>query len=161
MKTKDLETKRCVLKEITIDDAEQIVEWRSNPDIYRYFKNPIKIDVESHIKWFNDSYLHNKNRIDYILFLKSPKIKIGVFGINRLQNDLVEISYLLDEQYQGKGYASEAINGLEKFCYEQWGTNVFVAEIHTENAKSISFITKMGYKKTRTCGCFEFFEKRI
>ena len=92
---------------------------------------------------------------------KSPKIKIGVFGINRLQNDLVEISYLLDEQYQGKGYASEAINGLEKFCYEQWGTNVFVAEIHTENAKSISFITKMGYKKTRTCGCFEFFEKRI
>lgn len=156
-----IETERCFLKEITIDDSEQIVKWRSDPNVYCFFKNPIKISLESHLKWFNDSYLINENRIDLILYLKNTNIKIGVFSICKCEDNKAEVSYLLDERLQGKGFASEALNAMEQYFASLWGINSFIAEIHKDNIKSITFIKKMGYVKSIESEHFYIFEKQI
>ena len=156
-----IETKRCFLKEITIDDSEQIVKWRSNPKVYCFFKNPIKISLESHLKWFNESYLINENRIDLILYLKDTNVRIGVFSICKYEDNKAEVSYLLDEKHQGKGFASEALNGIELYFASLWGINSFIAEIHKDNIKSITFIKKMGYVKCNESEYFYTLEKQI
>ena len=161
MKIDCLMTKRCLVREIEAIDAEQIVLWRSNPDVYKYFKYPIKIDRDHHLKWFKESYLPNENRIDFVALLKDTNEKIGLFGISRIDDERAELSYLLDEDYQGKGFASEVIGGLETFFSKKWGIKMFLAEIHQDNTKSILFIGKMGYVKLESHGDFSVYGKRI
>ena len=160
MKISDLETERCILKEINADDANQIVEWRSNPEVYKYFKKPMRISVESHLKWFNEHYLYDKNRIDFVVWLKNSSTRIGVFGITRIDDKSAEVSYLLDDNFQGKGYASEVLNRLESYFSKEWNVNTFIAEIHKDNNKSISFVKKMGYLQINVVGDFVIFGKR-
>ena len=159
MRIDRFETKRCIVREITLSDAEQIVSWRSNPSVYQYFRNPIKISIETHCKWFKESYLNNPSRIDYMVCEKSTNQSIGVFGINKGENNVVEVSYLLDDNIQGKGYAAEVLDGLERASTEMWGAIIFKAEIHKNNSKSITFAEKMGYKKENTIGDFIIYKK--
>ena len=159
MKISDIETDRCFLKEIGIDDAEQIVNWRNDPEVYKYFKNPISIDINTHLNWLNNIYKFNDKRVDFIVTTKTNDEKIGVFGINRLNDDSAEVSYLLDKKSQGKGYASEALAGIENRFKKEWGISTFIAEIHKNNIKSISFIEKMGYIKLKEKGDFVIFSK--
>ena len=161
MKIDCLTTKRCLLREIEVADAEQIVLWRSNPEVYKYFKYPIKIDREHHLKWFKESYLTNESRIDFVALLKDTDEKIGLFGISRIDDERAELSYLLDDDYQGRGFASEVISEFESFFSKKWGIKVFLAEIHKDNAKSILFIEKMGYVKLDSRGEFSVYGKRI
>ena len=161
MKTDSFETEKCLIREIELGDSNQIVAWRSNPEVYRYFKRTIKINLESHIDWFNNSYLKNQDRIDLLVILKSTEEKIGVFGINRIDENSAEVSYLLDEKYQGKGYASEVLKGIETQFMDKWGIKVFVAEIHKDNNNSLSFIQKQGYSKTSTHSDYYIFSKKV
>ena len=161
MKISDIETNRCILKEICIDDAEQIVAWRSNPEIYKYFKFPVKINLESHLKWFEGKYKNDSNRIDFIAFLKENNTKIGVFSVNRNDNTSIEVSYLLDSSYQGKGYASEILNALEMFFSKLWSINIFIAEIHKNNINSILFIKNNGYTESEIIDNFIIFSKTL
>ncbi len=161
MKINEFETKRCLLREITLEDAIQIVEWRSNPNVYKFFKNPIKIDVDSHLRWFNESYVKNDSRIDMIAFIKNTKLKIGVFGVNRIDSGTAEVSYLLDPQYQGKGYAFEILSAIEDYFFKIWDIKMFIAEIHKHNINSISFIERRDYTKLKEEGNFIIYGKRL
>ena len=161
MKIDPLTTKRCLIREIETADTEQIVLWRSDPNVYKYFKYPVKIDHNHHLKWFKDSYLPNENRIDFIAILKESNKKIGLFGINRLDNESAELSYLLDNDYHGKGFASEIIGELEDFFSKKWGIKLFLAEIHKDNVKSIKFIEKIGYVKLESRKYFSIYGKKI
>ena len=53
-----------MLKEITLDDTELIVQLRSEPEVYRYFLSPHRITVSEHIKWYTEHYLSDPDRIE-------------------------------------------------------------------------------------------------
>ena len=116
--------------------------------------------MESHLKWFNESYIYNKDRIDFVVWLKNPSTRIGIIGINRINDKTAEVSYLLDENFQGNGYASEVLGQLESYFSKEWNVVYFIAEIHKDNNKSISFVKKMGYSQNDMVGDFVIFGKR-
>lgn len=160
MKINSFETSRCCIREIEIGDAEQIVKWRTNPEVYKYFKYPVKIDLETHISWFINSYINNANRIDFMVLTKDRASKIGVFGVNKVEENTVEVSYLLDDNEQGKGYASEILEGIENMISTYWNVKKYIAEIHKNNTKSIIFIKKMGYIELKSKGNYIVFGKK-
>lgn len=140
-----ISTERLLLRGILEDDAKEIVGWRSDPEVYKYFKSPHKISVEEHLNWFNNSYLYNENRFDWICIRKKDGKKIGVFGIVT-DDEKVEINYLLDSGAQHKGYAKEGISALVKYARENFGGKLIVAEIHKNNLPSIAVVSKLGFK---------------
>lgn len=138
-------TQRLFFRGINEDDTDDVVRWRSLPEVYRYFKSPHKISVEEHKNWFRNSYLNNNNRFDWICIEKETGTKIGIFGLIN-NHEYAEISYLLDKKSQHKGYAREGIDALVRFAFERLKVERIIAEIHKENMPSIKLVEKKGFK---------------
>lgn len=145
MKTTILSTRRLALKEITEEDTEFVVMLRSEPEVYRYFFSSHKITSAEHIEWFRKQYLHDGSRFDYVARVKDGSYAIGVFGIKKTGKNAVEISYILDPAYRGRGYAFEAVSALLEFAKKEWECETAVAKIHKENKASMHFAESSGF----------------
>ncbi len=143
--TDTLYTSRLRFRKIEPEDAVVIVKWRSDPLVYQYFKNPHRICIEEHLKWYWECYLPNKDRIDWICIDYLSGTKIGVFGLIH-DGDVAEVSYLLAPEAQHKGYATEGITRLIKYAKERWSVQHIVAEIHKENAPSIAVVKRLNFQ---------------
>lgn len=160
-----LYTKRLVLREITEKDSKQIVSLRSNPYVYQYFKNPHKLTMSEHLRWYNDIYLHDNSLISWIGFLCNRGLEdskpdsisvIGLFQAKKENDSTAELSYLVSEQYQGCGYASEALSEIEIWVRNNWHVEYALVEIHKDNVKSICFAKSMGFERVDD---FEIYKK--
>ncbi len=149
-------TKRLVLREISEDDTDIIVEWRTNPSTYKYFKNPHALSIEEHSNWFNNVYLKSRDMVSWMCCFQQEKI--GVFSIARKKEKYVEISYLLSTEYQGRGFAKEAVNAIEQWAIGHWNVEYSLAEIHKDNKNSIKFAESMGYLRESD---FDIYKKKI
>ena len=150
MKIQDINTERLVLREIKESDAQQLVKWRSDPEVYKYFTIPRTLTVEEHLNWYRNSYVSDANRIDLIALERVEQNAVGVFGIKKkIGGSCVEISYLVDPQYQSRGYAREAMIALMCFAKERWGCETAMAEIHKNNISSIEFAKRLGFSEIK------------
>lgn len=141
-----IKTNRLALRGIDITDADSIVNWRANPEVYKYFLSPHKITIDEHINWFLNRYLNNENRFDWICLNKEKEERIGVFGIIK-GDESVELNYLLAPEAQHKGYATEAIRALIDYASKKWDIGKVVAEIHEDNRPSILLAERLGFKQ--------------
>lgn len=155
-----IETKRLLLRGIDESDAELIVQWRSVPTVYQYFKAPHQISIEEHINWYRNRYLENVNRFDWICIEKESGNRIGVFGLCK-EGKKVEVNYLLSPEGQHKGYAVEAIRGLIEYASKMWNNKQVLAEIHCENQPSIALVEKLGFELISRSGPFVIYGKEV
>ena len=128
--------------------------------VYKFFLNPHKITSDEHISWFNNSYIYNVNRIDFIAYEKVTNRKIGVFGIVK-RDDSFEVNYLLDKSYRGFGYAYECVYKLISIGKELFNSNHVIAEIHKDNTSSINLIKKLGFDISSNNGNFITYRRKI
>lgn len=154
-------TERLVLRDITEQDTDLIVKWRSNPKVYKYFLSPHPINKEEHLNWYHEHYIYNADRYDLMAIVKDTGKEVGVFGIKKSASNLkeAEVSYILAPDEQGKGYATEAILELMKYVKTVWNCTKAVAEIHKENHESIQFAERLGYRCVYLLGDFGVYEK--
>lgn len=155
-----LSTKRLVIREIKKEDARFIVKCRNSKMAYKYFKTPKKITVENHLEWYENIYLNDKNRIDFLLIEKNNLLPIGVFGFTFKQNKCAEISYILDSEYFGKGYMSEGLNQLCYWAQNELHIKEFIAEIYKDNENSIHFIKNNGFHYKKNNGLFQLYVRK-
>ena len=158
-----IKTERLCLREITSDDAELIVKWRSEPDVYKYFKNSVKITKKDHLNWFENSYLENDLRTDYMAVLNETDIPVGVFGliISEENRKEAEVSYILGKEYIGRGYAGEALTGLALWAKEKRKIKTLVAVIHMDNTASLRFAENLGFVETERFNPFIKLKKEL
>lgn len=149
----ELESERLILRGITEDDAPEIVEWRSDPEAYKFFRSPHRITMDEHLSWYRNNYLSNNNRFDWICVDKSSGRKIGVFGAVR-DGKTAEVNYLLAPYAQHKGYASEAVKRIIEYVRSELHIKRVVAEIHRDNAPSIALAERTGFTLESESGDF-------
>ena len=156
-----MESERLSFREISAEDAEIIVRWRSDYNVYKYFLSRHKITLDEHLNWYKNIYLKNSDREDYIAEIKLLNKPVGVFGLVFCDDKTVEINYLLDKKYQGKGYASEAVKYLICYSKKLRGCKRVVAEVHKDNISSIKLVKKLGFAESNIEGNIVLFEKKI
>lgn len=163
MKSNKILTARLVLREITENDTNQIVEWRKNPDVYKFFRAPHEITYEEHMNWYTHVYLVDDLQVQFIAEEKANQIAVGVFSVRkcREKNDCVEVSYLLDKDAQGKGFGQEAVSGMLEYARVEWSVNKAIAEIHEENYSSQKMIQKVGFKLQNKRDKFLIYERQL
>lgn len=138
MKEQHILTNRLELREVTEEDTDLIVSWRSTPSIYKYFGSARAISKEEHLEWYK-KYLQNPDIKHFIAVEIGSKKQIGVFGVKRSEDNIeyVEISScILDLDVRGNGFAQEAINALVKYATEIWDVKKVIAIVHKENYAS-------------------------
>lgn len=155
-----IRTKRTYLREIDLTDAEDIVKWRSNPEAFKFFKNPHKVTLEEHLNWFNNNYMSNARRHDWICMAEGSQQKLGVFGIVE-DGNIVEINYLLAPEAQGQGYATEVLSALVNYAKEKCHAGEVIAEIHKDNLPSARVAQKLGFELKDTQGTFNIYSLEL
>ncbi|AVK85845.1 GNAT family N-acetyltransferase [Lysinibacillus sp. B2A1] len=146
-----LYTDRLVLRELTVNDAQTILNCFSNPDVLRHYgQNPLtSLDqVRQIINNFSKNY-NEKRGIKWGIELKGQEGIIGTIGFQEwsTEHKRAEISYALFPESWGKGYALEAVNKVISFGFQEMELVRIGAIVFTENDASNKLLIRAGFEK--------------
>jgi len=146
-----LHTDRLVLRELTVNDAQAILNCFSNSDVLRHYgQNPLtSLDqVRQIINNFSTNY-DEKRGIKWGIELKGQAGIIGTIGFQEwsTEHKRAEISYALFPESWGKGYALEAVNKVISFGFQEMELVRIGAIVFTENDASNKLLIKAGFEK--------------
>ncbi|MDM5248281.1 GNAT family N-acetyltransferase [Lysinibacillus sp. G4S2] len=146
-----LDTERLVLRELTENDAQDVFNCFSNPDVLRHYgQKPLtSLDqVKQIIINFSKNY-DEKRGIKWGIALKGQKSIIGTIGFQEwsTEHKRADISYALFPENWGKGYAKEAVHRVISFGFQEMDLLRIGAIVFTENDASNKLLEKLGFEK--------------
>lgn len=145
-----LTTPRLHLKEITVNDLDNIHQLLSLPetDEFNTMGIPESIEVtRSHLEqWFSDQKQNPRMSYAFALSLIDSNEFIGLVGIKleipKYKN--AHVWYKLHKEFWNFGYATEATKELLRFGFEELKLHRIEAGCAIENTGSIKVLEKVG-----------------
>jgi RimJ/RimL family protein N-acetyltransferase len=145
-----LETERLILRQLTTEDAEFILELLNDPSF-------IQNIGDRKVRTIDDagSYIVNgpvasyaKNGFGlYLVLLKETSESIGMCGlIKRDGLEDVDIGYAFLPRYWSRGYAVEAARATKAYAKDMIGLKRIVAIVDPANEGSIRVLEKIGLR---------------
>lgn len=145
--SKILETGRLILRKFRPEDEDAMARMYSDIDVMRYIGTGVTIGKEQVKKSVNHWIEYEKKFgfSNWVVTEKDNDIMIGKCGFNWIpDNSDIEISYLFDKRYWGKGYATEVAGAVLKHGFETIGLNRVVGFVYPQNKQSIKVLKKIG-----------------
>ncbi len=147
------------LRNATIEDAQDVFNWRNDPTTRANSFNKDEIDLESHMLWFGKR-LGRENTLMYILM--NGNKKVGNIRID-IEGTTGEISYMIAPEARGKGYGKKILALLEKTLSESEAgerINRLSGSVLKGNRASFRCFLANGYSETEQEDSY-FFTKEI
>ena len=126
------------LREITKSDWKVLLEWRNDKITRQYSLNSDLVSVSEHKEYIKNT-ITNPNRILFIP--EYNEIPVGTIREDRLESDVLELSYTISPMYRGK-----KIGQIMMSLYLIDTEGSFLCEVKEENISSIKMIEKLGFK---------------
>lgn len=145
-----IETERLRLRPMTIDDVPSLREWMGDKSLYTYWgKGPGKTDKNPELL-FSKPESPTKSFHLGIEEKNSGKI-IGELWIYLIENDrMAKIAIRFSSRSHGKGYATEAVKAMVRFCFEQTELQRIWTDVDVNNTASIRVLEKCGFTREGT-----------
>ncbi|HWS89897.1 MAG TPA: GNAT family N-acetyltransferase [Pyrinomonadaceae bacterium] len=155
------ETERLVLRRFTPEDAEENYRIYTDPDNMRFMgRRPDSVEFERHHLRLHIANYYGRHDFGlWAVVLKEGGRLIGRCGLIYQQIEgaqEVEVSYLIDKHYWGRGLATEAAREVAGLGFEKYGLTRLVAVINPENVASVRVAEKIGMKYERDVDFKEF-----
>ncbi|NEY83056.1 GNAT family N-acetyltransferase [Bacillus sp. 3H-10] len=143
-----LETKRLVLRKVTLNDVESMFLYCSNEEVSRYVlwdTHRILSDTKEFVKYILNQY-ENKKLAPWGIEYKENGEFIGTidFVSWQPQHKSAEIGYVISQEYWGKGITTEAATEIVKFGFEKMDLVRIQAKCFAENIGSQRVMEKIG-----------------
>lgn len=144
-----LSTDRLQLRALTLADAPAHFAIYSDPQIAEAHSSlPYQNLAESEqlIRWYADAF-KKLEAIRWAIVLQEETAVIGTVGFHALskRHFRAEIGYEILPAYWRKGFASEAINAVLAFGFNEMSLHRIEANVDPVNKVSASFLAKMGF----------------
>lgn len=142
-----LETERLILRPITLDDAEAVFSWTSDPRVSKFMSYPTSKDISETISWIKSTF-EDEVEWNWAFVLKNENRVIGTGSIgedNHMQG-YWGIGYNIHYDYWHKGYCTEAMKAIIDFAHSQLGVNKICADHAVDNPRSGKVMEKCGLK---------------
>ena len=141
-KTIILETERLLLRRYTAEDLEDLYEYLSDDEVVQYepYKAMTKKEVEDNLNW--------RIGTDEMVAveLKDNHKMIGNVYLGKRDFNSLEIGYVFNRNYWGKGYARESCEAVVKYAFLNGAHRVF-AECDPNNVSSWYLLEALGFRK--------------
>jgi RimJ/RimL family protein N-acetyltransferase len=147
-----LETKRLILRSFEERDIEPFRLYRSDPEVAKYQGWEAPYSLEQAVKFVNEM----KNKVpgtqgewfQIALELKSSGEMIGDCAFQVLAEDdqQAEIGFTLAPQFQGQGYAAEAVKCLLGYLFGDLGLHRVRANCDPDNLASKKLLERVGLR---------------
>lgn len=148
-----IETKRLVLRRLSPDDAEFIVELLNQPSFLRYIGDKEVRNNTDAVRYIQNgpvaSYLQWGFGL-YLVELKDTGVPIGMCGL--LKRDSlpdVDVGFAFLPSYWSQGYAFESAAAVMTYGREALGLRRIVAITSLDNDASIRLLEKLGLRFER------------
>jgi len=147
-----LTTARLTLRPHRLTDADAWHRLQSNPDVVRYMSWGIRTRAQSrehlaarsrHTKlWQTDDFL--------ALAIEHDGTLIGDVSLQlrSVDHDVrsVEMGWVIDPAYQGRGYASEAAKAVLDIAFNQVDARFVTVVIDRRNERSVALAERLGFR---------------
>ena len=148
-----LETNRCTIKPVGIEDKTDLHRLCDDPNVWQYLGGQATAE-------------HNRKNIDYIGKVpitdrwvvrgKADDSFLGAISlIPHHAGDDLEVSYLFLSKHWGKGYASEVVTAVIHYAFSEKKINRLLAETQSANLASCRMLEKLGFHKIKNLVRFE------
>lgn len=146
---RQLETQRLLLRPFTWDDFENLYQINSNPEIMRYIRSPeTREQTQESLKKIIDDYEKFPALGRLAIIEKSTNTFIGLCLLRHYEIDgEIEAGYVLTKQYWGKGYATEAMQELLRYGFDDMKFDCIVAVCMPTNEASWRVMEKVGMRR--------------
>ena len=147
-----LTTERLTLRQLSIDDQQNIFALRSDKEINKYLgRQPSKTieDAINFINKINDNIKEN-NSIYWVITLTKTKTFVGTICLFDFSNERgsCEIGYELMTKFQGQGIMKEAAEKVIDYAFQTLQFQKIVAFTHNANQNSTKLLTKFNFIKS-------------
>lgn len=146
-----LETENLILRQISLDDNQEVFEIRSSQETMKFIPRPLAETIEDAQKFIEEcnSSIEKNDLINWAIAKKEDNKLIGMIGFFRLQpeNFRGEIGYILNPNFHGKGIMKEAADEALKYGFEELHFHSIEAVIDPRNNASERILQKTGFTK--------------
>jgi aminoglycoside 6'-N-acetyltransferase len=144
-------TERLELRRSVPEDAETISAYRSDPDVHRY-QGWERTDATGVRREIEDMMRRPPGAaggwVQLSVVERSDGRLVGDVGISRVagEPEVLKVGYTIAPAFQGRGYATEAVDALVAYAFDALGAEVVRAHASAENAASIRVAEKVGMR---------------
>ena len=142
-----IDTPRLRLRPLCVEDVPALEEWMPDRSIYAYWgKGPGKTDKNPELL-FEKAESPSKSFHLGIEEKATGKV-VGDLWVYRIENDrMATVAIRLAPSRHGKGYGTEALSAMTRFCFEHTELRRLQAEVDVRNAASRRMLEKCGYRQ--------------
>ncbi len=142
-----IQTERLILRSIREDDAAAIFEYSQESEVGRNAGWKPHESLEESIEILNAVFLDKEN-IFGIVEMQTGKL-FGTIGlvpdVTRENEDARMLGYAIGKNYWGKGYMTEAVEGILTYAFLGKGYGLISVSHYTDNLRSQRVIEKCGF----------------
>ena len=142
-----LETDRLFIRPYTPDDLEELIEMRTDPEVYRYLGGPNRQN-RSEITKRLDFYMQCYEKLGFgmsAMIWRENGETIGGCGLQPLEDTgEIEVGYSLKKNYWRQGIGYECAWAWLKYGFENAGLERIVAVADKDNTGSWRIMEKCG-----------------
>ncbi|MCY1661966.1 GNAT family N-acetyltransferase [Chryseobacterium sp. SL1] len=146
-----LETERLLIRDLTLDDKQAVFNYRSDAEANKFqgWIPETLEDVEQFIERNNKEFNQPESWYQVLITEKDSKAVIGDIGIHFFgsENLQAELGITLNKDFQGRGFASEALKGVINFLFGDLKKHRIMASIDPENIDSLKLMERIGFRK--------------
>jgi ribosomal-protein-alanine N-acetyltransferase len=144
-----VETERLILRLLTMDDLDGLAALYRDPEIRRYFPDGTRTydQTRAELEWIIDVYYGRYGYGLWATVLKETGAFIGRCGLLPWEIDgrtEVEVAYLLDKRYWGRGLATEAARAIADHAFATLPVDRLICLVDPANAASRDVARRVG-----------------
>ncbi len=154
----NIETKRLMITEFTMDMAQDVHENSLDDDNRRFVPDEVfetLEDAEETIEFLMSQYGSFEGPLVYPMITKEKNQNIGYVQMNPLEDGIWEIGYHIGKKYTGNGYATEAVNAFLPVMAEMLDIKEVYGICLKENSASCRVMEKCGFENL-FCGISKY-----
>ena len=148
-----LETERLILRHLSIDDAEFILELLNEPSFLRYIGDKGVRTIDDARQYILNGPIKSYERHGfglYLVELKEGGLPIGISGlVKRPALTDADVGFAFLPAYWSKGYAVESASAVMAYGREVLGLTRILAITSPDNEMSAKLLGKIGLRFER------------
>jgi RimJ/RimL family protein N-acetyltransferase len=145
-----IETERLILRKLTTDDAEFILNLLNQPSFIHYIGDRGVRTLEDARQYILKGAVASYERFGfglYLTLLKESEVPIGICGlVKREMLKDVDVGFAFLPQYWSKGYAFESASAVLAYARNTLGIKRILGITTADNQGSIHVLEKIGLK---------------
>ena len=139
-----LKTERLNIREFTLLDTKNIYEFSQEESLKKWLPDQVYADLDEAketLEFLISKYRNKEFPLVMAVVKKASNELIGHVGLSEIKQG-IEIGYAIGENYQNKGYASEAVNAYITWAKKEFSLEKIYGVVKCENYGSCRVLEK-------------------